>query len=638
MRKIELYQVGKTEIVEKFTPYSAGIYWRLMSLSEEDRALSPIETILSGTWDPTLSVDPIDITGVSFEDIQLSEVNSVEELYMQEGSFYYDIENQMLYLGLFNYENFIVNNTVEVGQVIGFINQAQLVDINGINYPLDSSVGSVNYEPRLNEVSISEQISDQKNGLFVFGDLDVSIKNNDGEYDDITDSITGNAAVLLVANIADSPEEEIETGFPYKLAAEASDFKVARKGVVQTVDYSDPDNPNIVAIDIRANWTQTIGENLLTVAEFANLPDVYVNTRKPIAIGSINGVSAVPLAVNATAASLDYFICDTSIGAIQSVSGVYFKGQLGSGAVDRFLTITTEYTINLTTGIVTILNCIQGEVNIYGVFTTMNETVEIILYLLEAYDNLAYIDSNFNKEEIEVIRALDYTTHVYIDGTGSTLISVIEKLCDDIKVDFFQQGSVLSMRESNKIRESVESIPNYQIIDNPPAWNNNRTDTLKTISVNYNKDYRTDLNKTYYNDSLQEEALDENRNAVDQVFDVNLDNEADVIDIYDLYYNRFVNVPRMVTIRRTIPFTARVADFVTFPVIRCINNTDKVIFNNGIYKVTDYNEIDNTIEAVYFRDDSDLDFFDGGDSTTDYGFYESGDSTTDYDYIDGGVS
>jgi len=638
MRKIELVQVGETVISQGYSVYSAGIYFKLMSLSDAARTLSPVETILSATWDPSLSNVPVTITGTVFNDIQLSKVSSIAELYIQDEAFYFDQVNQLHYISLFDYKNFIINDIVTVGQVVGFINQSQLVEINGVNYPLDSSVGSVTYEPRLNDVSISEKISDQKNGLFVYGDLNVSIKNNDGEYDFIADTITGNSASLLVANIADSPEEEIETGFPYKLAAEASDFRVARKGVVQTVDYSDPDNPNIVAIDTRANWTQTIGENLLTVAEFANLPDPYVNDRKTIAIGAISGVQAIPLRDDATAASFDFFICDTSIGAIQSVSGVYFEGQLGTGDVDRFLTITTEYTINLTTGIVTILNCVKGNVYINGIFTTMDETVEIVLYLLNAYDNLAYVDSNFNKTEIEVIRALAYTTHVYLDGSGKTLIDVIEKLCDDIKIDFFQQGSVLSMRESNKIRESVESIPNYQIIDNPPPWNNNRTDTLKTISVNYNKDYRTELSKTYYDDTLLQEAIDENRNAVDQVFDVNLDDEADVIAIYDLYYNRFINVPRTVTINRTIPFTARVADFVTFPVLRCINGIEKVIFSNGIYKITDFNEIDNTIEAVWFRDDTDIDFFDGGDSTTDYGYYESGSSTTDYDYLDGGVS
>jgi len=637
MRKIELYQVGQTTLTQYYTPYAAGVYWRKMSLSEADRALSPIETIFSATWDPTLSSEPVSITGASFEDIQLAEVESIAELYLQDGSFYFDEVSQIHYIAIFDYRNFTANDTLSVGQTLGFINQAQMVNINDVLYPLETMVGSVNYEPRLNDVNISEQVSDQKNGKFVYGNLEASIKNNDGEYDDIDDTIKGNVAVLLVANIADSKEEEIETGFLYKDAAEASDFSVVKKGVVQKIDHSDPDNPNIIAIDQRANWTQTIGENFLTVAEFANLPDKYINDRKTVAIGSINGVQAVPLRDDSTAASFDYFICDTTHGAIQSVSGVYFKGQLGSGDVDRFLTITTEYTINLSTGIVTILNCVKGDVHIYGVFTTMDETVEIILYLLNEYDNLAYIDSNFNKEEIEEIRDLDYTTHVYITGKGETLQKVIQKLCDDIKIDFFPQGSVLSMRESNKRRASVESVLNYQIIGNPPKWDDSRTDTIKTVTVNYNYDYRTKLSETYYNNDLEQDAIDNNIYAVDESFDVNLDNATDVDNIYDLFYNRFVFTPRTVTVNRTFPFMARVTDFVTFPVVRCINGVDKVIFSEGIYKITDYNEINDTIEGVWFADSADLDYFDGGSPSDDLDYYDSGSQTDEYDYYDGGV-
>ncbi|GAG86254.1 unnamed protein product, partial [marine sediment metagenome] len=199
MRKIELYQVGQTTITEYFTPYAAGVYWRKMSLSLADRALSPIETILGGTWGD-LSVEPVSITGASFEDIQLSEVDSIADIYLQDGSFYFDETNQDFYIAIFDYKNFAINDVVSLGQTLGFISQAQLEEINGVNYPLSTTIGSVNYEPRLNDVSVSEQISDQKNGIFVFGNLDVSIKNNDGEYDSLADSITGNKAVLLVAN------------------------------------------------------------------------------------------------------------------------------------------------------------------------------------------------------------------------------------------------------------------------------------------------------------------------------------------------------------------------------------------------------------------------------------------------------
>lgn len=608
MKKIELFQVGTTEFKEDFTPYSAGIYFKTMSVTDIQQAASPITTIFSATWDTDIPTEPIDVSGVSFENVSLSEVNSISDLYLQEGSFYFDSANQLLYIALFDYMNFIINDNLQVGETIGFLNQAQLANINGIAYPLCTLIGSVFYEPRLSDVSVVDSINDQKNGIFVYGNLEASIINNDGEYDTVRASLIGNKAVLLIANLSESPEEEIETGYPFKLAAEFSDFHVVRSGIVETVDYSDPDNPVIRAIDERANWTQTIGMNLLTVAEFPDLPEKYVNDRKNICIGEVNGVKAVPLREDSTASDFEYLICDTSIGAIQSVSAVYFKGQIDTGGgkedIDRVLTITTEYTVNLSTGIITILNCIKGDVYIYGIFTAMEETVEIILYLLNEYDNLAYIDANFNITEIEQIRALDYITHVYITGRGQSLSKTIEKLCSDIKVDMFQQGDVLTMRQSNVPSVFSEEIPQYQIIDNPPAWNTNRTDTIKTITVNYNQDYRQKLFNTFYSDANQQEAIDNNLASVDQSFDVNLTNLSDVEGIYETFYNRFVEVPRVVTINRTIPFSAGLADFVTFEIKRNGNE----IFPNGSYKIISLDRVKDSIECVFFVNSRLIDF------------------------------
>ena len=119
-----------------------------------------------------------------------------------------------------------------------------------------------------------------------------------------------------------------------------------------------------------------------------------------------------------------------------------------------------------------------------------------------------------------------------------------------------QQEDVLTIRQSNVARLSSESIENYQIIDNPPKWDNNRTDTIKTITVNYDYDYREKLYNTYYDDSLLQFAIDENRKAVDESFNVNLVDSANVESIYTTFYSRFVKVPRTVTINRTFAFNS----------------------------------------------------------------------------------
>ena len=180
MKKIELYQVGTTQLFEDYTPYSAGVYFKDISVSDADRLTSPITTIFSATWEPGLSSEQIDVSGVAFDNISLSEVSTIADLYLQEGSFYFDFSSQRLYIALFDYMNFIINDNTQVGAKIGFINQAQLVDINGVNYPLNTFLGSVFYEPRLEDVSVEDTINDQKNGLFVFGNLEATIKNNDG--------------------------------------------------------------------------------------------------------------------------------------------------------------------------------------------------------------------------------------------------------------------------------------------------------------------------------------------------------------------------------------------------------------------------------------------------------------------------
>jgi hypothetical protein len=605
LRKIKLLQVGSTTFSEGFTTYSAGVYFKRVSLSDPDRLLSPVTTIFSGTFDDSLPSSDVSITGVLFNNVPLSEVGAISELYLQDSSFYFDFASQFLYISLFDYDNVIQGDVITIGETIGFISEAQNIEVEGNKYPLDTFLGSVYYEPRLNDISIVNDITNQQEGIFVYDDLDVSINNSDGTFDLLRTDITGNVIELSVADLSDSKEEEIGTGFPFKLAAQLSDFRVVRKAVVEDVDYSNPNEPNISAIDQRANWTQKINSNLLTQTEFAGLPDKFNNKYKPILMGTVNGAKCIPLRADGAAASFDYFICDTTYGDIQSISSVYFNGEISGVKEDRFLT-GGEYSVNTSTGIITVNNVNKGDVWVYGVFTTLSETVEILLYLLSTFENIAYIDSNFNKEEIEIIKALDRTTHIYIDEKGEVLSRVIEKLCTDIQVDLLQIGGVLTLRESNTVGVVQEAIPTRQIIDNPPPWSTNRIDTVKSIAVTYNSDYRLDIAETYFNNSEEATAVLNNRKAVDKSFETNLTLEADVQEIYDIYYNRYIQTLRTVTINRTVPFMAGISDFISFPVVRQSLDEDKTIFTNAVYKIIQIDEIENTALCVYFEDARDI--------------------------------
>jgi hypothetical protein len=284
------------------------------------------------------------------------------------------------------------------------------------------------------------------------------------------------------------------------------------------------------------------------------------------------------------------------------VTDIYFDGKISGGDVDRFLT-GGEFSVDVSTGILTVNNYDTGNASFYGKVTELVETVEILLFLLDTYENFAYIPSNFNISEVEVVRALDYQAHVYITKTGKELFKVIEKLVMDIQVDFFQQGSVLTMRKSNEERASSEDVPLFQITDNPAGWVSDRTDTVKTIAVSYDHDYRLKAGTTYFDDTNEEAALTSNLKAIDKTFETNLISESDIIEIYDEYYTRFTAPSRTVTVNRVIPWMAGLTDFVTFKVTRQSTiDGDTDVFPRGIYKIVELDQNSNRAEIIFFSD------------------------------------
>lgn len=602
MKKIKILELDITNIIYSFVSFSPGIYQKTLTVPVAVQEASFWYTNFSGSWN--IDSAPVSIGSVRINNLILGSVDSIEELREQDGAFHFDIATQILYFALYDFKNAWQYNGYKIGETSGFISQAQMQLINGEKFPVSAYLGATFYEPRLNDddISIEEGLDDQGNGIFVFDEITASLRNADGKFDLIRGEVTGNEARILIANISDTPEEEEATGYPYKLRADISDFNIIRRGVIEDVSYSDPDSPAIKAIDPRSDWDQKIGTTILSVSEFPDLEDNLIGKRKPIIVGNVNGTPCVRVEPRPlSAANTEFLICDTSIGDIGSVSGIYFDGKISGSDVDRFLA-GGEYSVNTSTGVLTVNNYNSGDAFFYGVGVAINETVAVTLFLLDTYANLAYIPSNFNKTEIEQIRNLGYLTHVYVDKSGEKLSSVIEKLVIDINVDFFQQGSPFTMRLANQERPSTEEVKTFELSDNPAPWVNDRTETIKTISVGYNRDYRTDTFDTYYDDSREQEAIDNNRRSVDKVIETNLLNSGNVASIYDVFYERYSKPSRTVTINRLRPFMANLSDFVLLKIERDINGTKKSIFPRAKYKIVSINHIDDTAEAVYFSD------------------------------------
>lgn len=609
MRKIRMLELDFTNVVETFVSYSAGIYQKRLTLSQAGQDASFWSTAFSGTWD--IDEDPVTVGSVTVDNNILGSVDSVDELREQDGSFYFDTAKQTLYLALYDYANAWYYRKYKDGETTAFISEAQRQMINGVCFPVDTYVGAQHIEPRLeSDISVSESIDDQSDRIFKYDDSEASINNSDGAYDNIRDEVTGNEMRLYIADLADSPEEALASGVPYKLKADIDDFNLVRATIVDDVDYSDPNAPTISGTDIKADWEQKIGQSILTTDDYPDIEDKYVNKRAPLAMGEVNGVEAIPLADEPeTSSSFDFLVHDVIVGDLTWADddAVFYleDGEINGSDYDGFLT-ASMYDYDETTGILTVYNYDDGDIFTYGTFGTRTNAVDILLFLLDEYANLAFIASNFNINEIEEIRALGYETHVYIDKSGDELNGIIAEIVNDIQCDFFQQGDTFTLRRSNEERISTEAVETYELLDDPVPWVNDRYDTIKTVSVNYAWDYRTDEYTTYYNDDLEQDAIDLNRSATDEEIDVHLTNATQVDALYgsadDGYYGRFSVPRRTITINRAIPFTAGLTDFVTCKVTRITADGENDVFPRAKYKIVEIDQNDNTAEAVYFSD------------------------------------
>jgi hypothetical protein len=249
VRKIRLLKLDITVPRTTFVTYSAGILFKKVSLSVAERAVSPIETIFNAEWDDELPEEKILIGTLRVNNIRYFPVSTLNELNTQPMSFYFDFDNQIIYYTNPDWKNPLAGDNYKTGETVGFMDNAQLKTINGFKFPIDTMIDGLSFEPRLGTVSAPESIDDQQNGIFVYDELSVDFNNGDGVYDTLKQESTGNLAELLIADLSDSEEEEISSGFPFKDAADSTDFKTVRQGIIDNVSYLDPNVPTISAID-----------------------------------------------------------------------------------------------------------------------------------------------------------------------------------------------------------------------------------------------------------------------------------------------------------------------------------------------------------------------------------------------------
>jgi hypothetical protein len=576
-------QLDKTSsATEGWMSYAPGIWVRKMSMTPAEQSASIINS-WGGTFDTGLSDVPVNIGSVIVGQEAYNPVSSVDDLYLQNKSFYFDSSSQLLYIAFENYNPYYLYSVINAGQTFGFINKAQK---DSMGFFLDSDYGGIHYEARLKRLPSVKQIIDpQKFGVFRNDPMNIQIENGDGKYDNIDETVTGNGMRILIAYA-----EEGET-------VDIDDFFLARYGFIDVVNNPDSNTISVLGSDPRAEWDTNVNPETFNLTDYPNINSKLVGKQVPLVIGEWEGIPGYQIDTE------DFLVSSETYGDVLSIDKVYvFNGVINGVDVNREL---TGGEFSTSGGIITIPDYESGDVVADMTGVNITNIVEIIIFLIVTFQNIAYISSNWNLTEVNEVIAEDFAGHIYFGTKGTTVQSAVEKLLKSINARLLPLSGVLTIRRSNAARTPLYEVRNEDL-EKMPSISRDRVDTIKAISLDYNQNIYEDEFITFFDDSQIETAIANNRRSTQAFIETELTDADDAEQIAGEYYDRFIAVPEFLTMPYLKKIDFFISDFLTFELLRKKNEYDftdsTIVLDRADYEVISVDWINRTFGLLFFAD------------------------------------
>ena len=412
--------------------------------------------------------DVYNVIALSVDYEYYTSVNSIVDCYDTEKSYFYDEATSKIYLHIENYDP-PHGHFVGIGVSVGFSMDAETAYFEGRQYPpLVSKIGS-----------FKNSVDPLFFGLLKYQTLNIDFINNHGYFDDWKNrNAFNNLARVLVGTGTDYNNYTIKhTGF-------ISDWSRDFKKFSLKID------------DKRKSLTQTVGDSVLTLADYPYLAEGDVNAVKPVAYGKI--FDALPVCLNSEQgiSTFTYCFVDTKYNTPSSLDAVYVDG-----------VAKTPGNVNLSAGTFTLSEAQVdgGEVTCDFTMPTTNG-VDIIKDLMYRYDNKTYNSSIWDTAETDAAKALSRNTSLYCDG-DTKLNVAIEKVCFDCDITFYLRNSGLyNCRVYDADRVPVATIPSYKYLDEPD-FDNTSSEYLTDVKIKWKPRQNSGTHNTYVNDSYHNETM-----------------------------------------------------------------------------------------------------------------------------------
>ncbi len=438
------------------------------------------------------TVSSIMVNGVNF-----LEVDEIDDLYLQDESFYFNSGNTFLYVAFKDYTNPFSNALIFLGLVAGFSKNLT-----------DPYLNNVYYDPRISNIFGVKKSKDPLfYGLLKFNSGSVKLINNDGAFDDWRDR-----------NLYRQPTRNLigQNGDAY------SSYTKVFTGIIGN-DSRTWDELFVKVEDVRAGLTNPLPANELTQTDYPNMSDSNKGKFKPIAYGDILGGACICLNKDEspTPANYTFLFMDTEFNSATAITEVRVDG-----------TVKSTVSTSLSAGTFTLSAASVGDnfSEVFCDFTGANikNGVDIIKDLMLNYADTSYISANYDLTETAAAQALSRDTSVYYKSQVK-LNKVIEQICVDIDALFFaKDDGRYTVRVYDVDREPVKTIYFDEWFGDPEI-ENNADEFLSSVIIGHSKNNANDETIKYNETSYTEEVFDNYKSLQSKEIITNLTSEADAI-------------------------------------------------------------------------------------------------------------
>jgi len=416
------------------------------------------------------------------------------------------------------------------------------------NNPSDNAVRGVNAPVKLLKPNFSIKLSDNMSGIILNQGFSIELINNDSQFDDDELWNLFNTPIYLKKSYIHNPE--------YK------DFKTIRYGMAENIK-TDFNTFKVYVADRLRSMDEPVC-NLILQDNFPNIIifDTALNKNIPIVYGTkkIN----LQRLNNNTYLAAEYV---SSIEGIFDIDGT-----------------SLAYNFNNTNGLITLINP-----NLEASYCIMtgyedNKIGNIIAGISERKALIQVSDSNWNIEELN--KYIDISPKINIVIDQGDIKSAIQNILKNDMAFFIQQTDGRFTVRKYGETYTVHEIESWAISNKPNKdWKGAQENYFSSCIINYDfKDSNT--YKSLFYTEREKEAEVIYRRRVIKVFDTDLVDESEALNIAKLLADRFLILRQTLT----LPIDADTSYFELLDTIKInVNINDRVFSKANTFFIKEIN-------------------------------------------------